>query len=173
MALRLTAITDVDRAVPTEPPRPAPEGGPAALASLLARAGGALSAGDVAGWRAVFGEAGTGTGDVHLRHHARKLMAQTALGTTGTPARLGPVYAAVADALLGVLEDEPREPVLLNLVGVAFYELGAIAAAEPLFAAALRLDPGLTHAAGNLAECRRRRRAGLSTPPRAVGAAVL
>jgi tetratricopeptide (TPR) repeat protein len=173
MALRLAAITDVDRAVPPDPPCPAPAAGPAAVAALLARGGSALSAGDAEGWRTVFGEAGTTVTDTHLCHHARKLLAQVALGSTGTPARLGPVYAAVADALLGVLEDEPREPVLLNLAGIAFYELGAIAAAEPLFAAALRLDGALTHASGNLAECRRRRRAGLTTAPRAVGPAVL
>ena len=50
---------------------------------------------------------------------------------------------AVADALLEVLEEEPREPVMLNLAGVARYELGALGPAERLFKAALRLDPAL------------------------------
>ncbi|WP_354699780.1 beta-1,4-glycosyltransferase [Paraconexibacter sp. AEG42_29] len=169
MALRLAAIADADGAADTDsPPSTAPVAAAAdpadAVRALIARGSATTSAGDAAGWRGVFARTAE-LDDVHLRHYARRLLAQQALAARGTSVvQLGPRYAAVADALLNVLEAEPREPLLLNLAGIACYELGAIAAAEPLFAAALRLDPQLSTAAGNLDECRRRRRAGLTSP---------
>ena len=81
---------------------------------------------------------------------------------------------AVADALLEVLEEEPREPVMLNLAGVARYELGALGPAERLFKAALRLDPALPQVRRNLDEIARRRRAdsGLGALPAPVRVAL-
>jgi tetratricopeptide (TPR) repeat protein len=178
MALRLTAIGDLDEG-PAESPAPitaappAPAAAPTDAATLALRAAAALAAGDVSAWRACFAEADIACADRHVRHHTRKLLVHAALASSVTPARLAPVYVAVADALLTALEQDPREPVLLNLCGIAFYELGVITAAEPLFTAALRLDRTLTRASGNLAECRRRRQAGLTSPPRSVGPAVL
>ena len=43
-----------------------------------------------------------------------------------------------------VLEEEPREPILLNYLGVLLYELGESRTAELLFQAAVRLDDGKT-----------------------------
>jgi hypothetical protein len=70
----------------------------------------------------------------------------------------------VAAELVAILEEDPREPWLLNHAGVALYELGEIRAAEPLFTAARRLDPELPDVDRNLAECARRRRAGTASP---------
>ena len=66
--------------------------------------------------------------------------------------------------VVALLEDDPREPWLLNHAGVALYELGAIRAAEALFTAARRLDAELPDVERNLAECARRRRAGTASP---------
>jgi tetratricopeptide (TPR) repeat protein len=174
MALRLAAIADADGAAdPTTPTAvPAASAATTQVRALFARGGAALAATDTPAWRAVFADAAE-IEDQHACHYARRALAQAALAARGSaPGTLGPRYVAVADALLGVLEEEPREPVLLNLTGIAFYELGAIGAAEPLFAAALRLDPQLPHVAANLDECRRRRRRGLATPSRALAPAV-
>ena len=59
---------------------------------------------------------------------------------TSSDGWVGPFVTAAA-ALLDALEDEPREPVLLNYAGVLLYELLEAGAAEELFKAALRLDP--------------------------------
>ena len=58
---------------------------------------------------------------------------------------MGPVFAAVAREALAVLAEDPREPRILNYAGIAFYEVGELAAAEELFKAARRLDPDLPH----------------------------
>src|SRR4051794_22188735 len=63
-----------------------------------------------------------------------------------------------ADAGTRTLEREPREPVLLNLTGVALYELGGLDAAGELFGAAEDLAPGMTEAAANRRATRARRR---------------
>ena len=68
-----------------------------------------------------------------------------------------------------MLQADPREPVLLNYAGVIFYELGAVKAAQALFAAAQRLDPELPNVERNLAECARRKRAGVRVLPQAAG----
>lgn len=170
MALRLTAIADATGEASTD--TSSPSSAVQRVTALLARGGAALSAGDVAGWRAIFARAAE-LPDPHLRQYARRGLAQAALTAPGTSvAQLGPRYAAVADGLLAALEEEAREPTLLNIAGLALYELGVIAAAEPLFAAALRLDPRLPHAAKNLDECRRRRRSGQTTPTRLLPPAV-
>lgn len=74
------------------------------------------------------------------------------------------VLTAVAEEAVALLADDPREPLLLNLAGVALYEVGAVGAAQALFVAARRLDPELAHVTRNVEECKRRRKAGLSAP---------
>jgi tetratricopeptide (TPR) repeat protein len=64
------------------------------------------------------------------------------------------ILAAAAGGLLAALEDEPREPVLLNELGVLFYGLRDGKSAERLFAAARRLDPALPGIDDNLAAAR-------------------
>ena len=76
------------------------------------------------------------------------------------------MFVAVADAALGLLEREPAEPVILNLAGVACYELWSLDAAQALFRAARRLDPELPDIERNLHEvARRQRAAGRRTRP--------
>ncbi|MDQ3742476.1 MAG: glycosyltransferase, partial [Actinomycetota bacterium] len=151
MALRLT-----DAAAP-DPQQPS--GTPAA--QLVPRADACLGARDVAGYRALFAEAAE-VADEHRRYEARKKLLEAGLRTGGNAlAAMGPVFAAVAREALDVLQQDPREPRLLNYAGIAFYELGELGAAEELFKAARRLDPDLAHVANNLEEIARRRRQGL------------
>ncbi|HEY2200576.1 MAG TPA: hypothetical protein VGH56_01705, partial [Solirubrobacteraceae bacterium] len=72
--------------------------------------------------------------------------------------RLPGLYATVATNALEALEGEPSEPKLLNLAGVALYELWSLDAAQQLFEAALRLDPALGEVQRNLAQLAQRRR---------------
>lgn len=68
------------------------------------------------------------------------------------------LYLLVGEALLDSLAETPAEPVLLNYAGVLLYEVGDFGAAEALFRAAARLDPGLEHVDRNLREARKRKR---------------
>src|SRR4051794_22693111 len=135
----------------------------AGTSELPARAQVLLATGDLAGYRALFAQAAEET-DVHLRYAARRDLLQAGLSAPHTSvAQLANVFLAVATEGLALLAENPREPVLLNSVGIAFYEVGAYAGAKALFEAAQRLDPQLPHVAGNLREIARRRREG-STP---------
>src|SRR5215212_3570936 len=150
MALRLTDAA----------PNPQPSASPAA--DLVAKAQSCLAARDVPGYRTLFAEAAA-VEHVHRRYEARKRLIEAGLATGGRDLRaMGPVFAAVAHETLGVLADDPREPILLNYAGIAFYELGALGAAEELFKAARRLDPDLPNVERNLEEIARRRRNGLA-----------
>jgi tetratricopeptide (TPR) repeat protein len=149
MALRLPADLAASSAPPAGAPPvaapPAAETGPVALGA----------------WRAAWAAAAQET---PARRHARRLrLIEELLGDAGghRPADLASRLLALADALVAALEDAPREPLLLNHAGVALYELGALRAADALFRAAERLDPQLPFVAGNRAEIRRRRAAGL------------
>lgn len=140
-------------------------GSPAAPAAptsldLATRAERALHAGDLDGYAAAWGPAGDVRGD-QGPYHARILLGETAMRLGGElpPGRAAGAYAVAADRLLGALEREPAEPRLLNLAGVLLYELWALEPAEKLFRAALRLDPEVADAAGNLTQIRRRRQA--------------
>jgi tetratricopeptide (TPR) repeat protein len=156
----------------------------APVLALLARADDALGRHDLAGWAAAFTAAGELDGD--LAFEARIRLVEAAMrdpapatpsghgpgsrpgtppesGASSRPARTAERLHAVASALVGVLEDEPREPVLLNQAGVLLYELGGLAAGEALFRAALRLDPRLPHAARNLEQIVERRRRGTTS----------
>jgi glycosyltransferase involved in cell wall biosynthesis len=163
MALRLVAPVD-GPAAPQNSAARAPLTGAAAVAQVTNRAAGFLNARDLAGWRAL-AVAAAELPDVTDRYTARRLLIESTLAhRAATPAATAETFLAGALSAVEALEDEPREPVLLNLGGVLLYELGAIVAAEALFRAAQRLDPELGDVATNLRECTRRRKQGTSTP---------
>ncbi|HLI32500.1 MAG TPA: glycosyltransferase [Solirubrobacteraceae bacterium] len=96
-------------------------------------------------------------------HHAytaqRALITGAIEGAGALPTPLLPAaYVAIAELGLIALQREAREPLLLNLTGMALYELWALDAAQELFAAALRLDPQLASARSNEEALARRRR---------------
>jgi hypothetical protein len=163
MALRLVAPVD-GPAAPQNSAARAPLTGAAAVAQVTNRAAGLLAARDLAGWRKLAAAAAE-LPDIHDRYHARRLLIESTLaGGAASPAATAEAFLAGAVVAVEALEDEPREPVLLNLAGVLIYELGAVVAAETLFRAAQRLDPELPGVSGNLRECARRRKQGISTP---------
>jgi glycosyltransferase involved in cell wall biosynthesis len=163
MALRLVAPVDGPAASQNSAAR-TPVTGAAAVAQVTNRAAGLLAARDLDGWRALVAAAAQ-LPDVHDRYQARRLLIESTLAHRSvSPAATAETFLAGAVAAVGALEDEPREPVLLNLGGVLLYELGAIVAAESLFRAAQRLDPELADVAVNLRECTRRRKQGTATP---------
>jgi glycosyltransferase involved in cell wall biosynthesis len=147
-----------------EPPRPSAANDVPA-ASLAPSAATRLAAGDWSGYRALVAEA-LKVADVHRRYQACRAIVEAGLAAGARPGAL----LATAGAALDALEPEPREPVLLNYAGVAFYEIGALNAAELLFKAAQRLDPELPHVQRNLAEVARRKRKGMRVLPQAAGA---
>ena len=160
MALRLTD--------PVSSPASSPAASVPAIApavALRARAQRLLAAGDVAGYRALFAETAD-IDDIHRRYEARIRLLEAGLQADGTTAAVvAPIFLAVAEEAVKLLEEEPREPVILNAAGVASYELGELSSAERLFQATRRLDPQLPHVEANLAEIARRRRAGLDGRP--------
>jgi glycosyltransferase involved in cell wall biosynthesis/predicted Zn-dependent protease len=162
MALRLT---DPSRS-PT-PSRPTP-------AQLCEHAAAFLRAGDRIAYRALFDDAAA-LENRHDRYGLRRALVERGLAAAGAEgAAAAAIYLSVAEALLDLLEEEPREPVLLNYAGVALYELGALKAAKALFEAAGRLDPSLPHVAQNVKEIARRVRSGarLERLPGPVSVAV-
>src|SRR4051794_11434938 len=131
-----------------------------------ARAQTCLTAGDLKGYRALF-EHAAAIEDPHRRYQARRTLVEQGLAAAAkTPSKDVPaLFLTVARCTLGLLEMEPREPVLLNYMGVALYELGSLDAAEKLFKACRRLDETVAHVEGNLIEIARRRRAGKAAIP--------
>src|SRR6478609_1358532 len=77
------------------------------------------------------------------RYVARRELAQAAIeaGLVVPPAQAQRVWSTGARETLAVLEQEPREPMLLNQCGVLLYQLSSFGAAQALFEAAQRLDP--------------------------------
>lgn len=146
MALRLTGST---------PSSATPSIDPAIAAGAL------LARGDLDGYRRLFAEPGD-PGDAHARYTRTKALVETGLRHAhgAQRGRVAQLYAAIAAELVAVLEEEPREPLLLNYAGVVFYELWVLPAAQALFTAAKRLDPELAEVDRNIAEVARRRRAG-------------
>jgi GT2 family glycosyltransferase len=122
---------------------------------LLLRARDAALGGDLPAVRECFAE--TGDWDEPQRaYQAVRHLAELVLATgeaIGDDAWIA-LYEAAADGLIGVLEREPCEPVLLNFAGILLYELTELEAAIALFEAALRLDASLDETAGNLAASR-------------------
>ncbi len=163
MALRLTTAS-------------APKTARRSPLELAALARAALLKGDLAAYRDLFAQAKEDQ-NIHSRFRSRTTLIESGMaGTKAAPPRsVAPIWLAIARAGIEILEEEPREPVLLNYVGVAFYELGALKPAEQLFKAARRLDTQLPHVARNLDEIARRRRKNvdlISKLPPAIGLAV-
>ncbi|MGD0196487.1 MAG: glycosyltransferase [Solirubrobacteraceae bacterium] len=150
MALRLTGPSLRDDAAPD----------PAALA---ARAALELEHGSIAAYGQLFEQAAQQT-DPHRRYRARTMLLDQGYAACMhvSAGRAREIYTRIARQAIKLLEENPLEPVILNSAGVAFYELWSLDAAEALFGAALRLDPGLRPCQGNLAAvaARRKRRGG-------------
>jgi tetratricopeptide (TPR) repeat protein len=164
MALRLSRPADAQDS--PSPPR---------TDRLDVRAQASLAAGDLKGYRELFAVAAE-VEDPHRRYQARRTLIEQGLGAAAaTPAKDVPaLFLAVAQSAVELLEEEPREPVLLNYLGVALYELGSLDAADALFRACRRLDDTVAHVEGNLQEIARRRRGGNAIPnlPAPVRAAL-
>lgn len=160
MALRLTGSpTNASTATPPDP---------------SAQAAACLDRHDLDGYAALFAGAAV-IEDVHARYLARTRLVEAALraGQAADRARVPAIYLAAARATVELLEEEPREPVLLNYAGVLLYELWSLDAAAALFAAARRLDPELANVQRNLDEVARRRGAGGAPAfPRAIQVAL-
>jgi tetratricopeptide (TPR) repeat protein len=162
MALRLTG----------SPATPAP----LQPVEAAARAAVCLDRRDLDGYRTLFAEA-SAIADVHARYRTRASLVEAALRAAGDAdrARVPAIYLAAAAATVELLEEEPREPLLLNYAGVLFYELWALDAARALFEAARRLDPELPNVARNLEELAHRRTHGAAARiplPRAIAVAL-
>jgi len=155
MALRLTRTS----LAPEGPTPSASEAAGGSVAELSARADALLADGDLERYRALFSQAAA-LEDSHRRYHAQRTLLERGLAATGqaSSTRCMEIYVAVAEAAVDALEQEPREPVVLNYAGVAMYELWSLDAARALFQAAQRLDPELPYLQRNLAGIRRRRR---------------
>ncbi|HEY1569385.1 MAG TPA: glycosyltransferase [Solirubrobacteraceae bacterium] len=161
MALRLTGKT-LQSSTPA-----ATAATPAVTSESLAyEARTALGRGDVAAFSALFATAGELT-DPHRRFHAQLTLIDAGMSATAQASEslATRVYVAIATAALDMLEQAPTEPTILNLAGVALYELWSLDAAQTLFRAARRLDSSLPNVEANLDEVARRKRAGRRTRP--------
>ncbi len=158
MALRLTGTTQHSE-------QPAVSAGPGGDV-LATEARAALTRGDVPAYTARFAEA-EALADPAARFEAQLGLLQAGLQATGSAAEgvAVRIFVAVADAALSLLEREPAEPAILNLAGVACYELWSLDPAQALFRTARRLDPELPDVERNLQEVGRRQRAGRRTRP--------
>src|SRR3954471_17180148 len=133
---------------------------------LDARAKACLVAGDLNGYRELFAQTAS-VDDPHRRYQARRTLVEQGLAAaSGIASKDVPaLFLNVARCAVEMLEQEPREPVILNYTGVVFYELGSLDAAEKLFKACRRLDDAVAHVEGNLQEIALRRRAGNGAMP--------
>ena len=119
---------------------------------IVTAAGRAVRENDVAALGAVFADARE-LSDRQRAYQATRTVTELVFAT---PKVVGDVrwldlYLTAGGAILTLLEEEPREPVLLNYAGCVLYELTENAAAKAAFQAALRLDPTIPHARENLA----------------------
>jgi tetratricopeptide (TPR) repeat protein len=128
------------------------------VVALVPRAQALLATGELDGYGALLGLTREIV-DSDRRYWATVRLIECGLAAAATCSRanLAVLYGMLATGGLEALAREPREPVLLNYAGVALYELWSLDAAGALFEAALRLDPALPGAAGNLAAVRERR----------------
>ena len=159
MALRLTGSTLTSEATPAAAPL-VPN-----AAGLVWEAQAKLAAGDIDGYKGLFRTAEQHH-DSQRRYEARLALLQQGVTTASktTSDKLSArTFLAVAEEALAALEADPAEPVLLNVAGVACYELWSLDSAHSLFKAAQRLDPALPNVERNLAEVHRRKRAGART----------
>ena len=173
MALRLTGIPTPDDSSGSSGDAPARPGGlRIATAAPTTQAGSAFGAqlrdqarlqlamNQLDRYKALFDRAAEHD-DSQTRYNARLRLIEeglAAIGKTSSQAQATQLFVTVADGALSALEEEPREPILLNYAGVALYELWSLDAAHALFKAAHRLDPGLPHLTRNLQELARRRK---------------
>ena len=147
---------------------------PATQPDFSAAAAACLDRHELDRYAALFAEAAE-IADAHARYAARTKLVEAALraGQSADRARVPAIYLAAARALVALLEEEPREPVLLNYAGVLLYELWSLDAAAALFAAARRLDAELANVQRNLDEVARRRKGGVAPVfPRAIAVAL-
>ena len=151
MALRTSSL-------PASTAAPAPTDWRRRLELALSVAARRLAENDLDGLAAVYADV-TGWDDVQRRYQARCRLTELVLGhLPATPdGWVGPFFTATG-AVLAALEQEPREPVLLNHAGVMLYEMFEAGAAADLFKAVLRLDPQHPHARANLDQARARTR---------------
>jgi tetratricopeptide (TPR) repeat protein len=161
MALRLIG-TPLSSDSPTAVPGglSLPKSGPEFGRDLAAEARTLLAVSNLDGYRALFQRA-TESDDPHACYYARVRLVEEGLAAAGqapSDAQATQRFVAVAQMALDVLDEEPREPVLLKYAALALYELWSLDAAHSLFKAVQRLDPGHPHLKGNLTEISRRRR---------------
>jgi tetratricopeptide (TPR) repeat protein len=162
MALRLTGNT-------LKPAGSASTPGTSSLSAetLAAQARSLLAHDDVVGYTALFATADE-LPEPQRCFQSKLALIDAGIGATrdaseGVATRL---FVAVADATLSMLESSPSEPLILNLAGVACYELWSLDAAQTLFRAARRLDPSMRDAQRNLDQvAARKRSAGRRTRP--------
>jgi tetratricopeptide (TPR) repeat protein len=157
MALRTSSIPSSS----ATPAAPADWRGRVELAITVAAA--RLTAGDLDGLTAVFADV-TGWEDRQRAYQARCRLAECVLAYRPPGDAWVGAFVTAAACLLDALEQDPREPVLLNHLGVLLYELCEASAAADIFKAALRLDPDHPHAAANLEQARLRARSQARLP---------
>ncbi len=169
MALRITGIPAPDDPARTSGggPNGLPLAGPPAAPPGIAFGAGLrdqgrrqLAVNQLERYQALFDRAAEHE-DPHARYHARVLLLEEGLaaaGKTASNTQATRLFVTVAGAALDALEEEPREPLLLNCAGVALYELWSLDAAHAMFKAAHRLDPTLPYLKRNLQELGRRRK---------------
>jgi hypothetical protein len=151
MALRTSSL-------PASTAAPAPADWRRRLELALSVAARRLAENDLEGLAAVYADV-TEWDDAERRYQARCRLTELVLGHRPATADgwVGPFFTATG-SVLAALEQEPREPVLLNHAGVMLYEMFQAAAAADLFKAVLRLDPDHPHARANLEQARARTR---------------
>ncbi len=162
MALRLTgtSLSGPDATGNAGDGAARPQAGSAFGAQLAAQVRPHLAAGELDRYRELFKRAGEHE-DPHAAYHARLTLLEEGLAAAGQAGSAQPaaqLFVAVAQAGLDALEQEPREPVLLNYTGIALYELWSLDAADAIFKAARRLDPALPHLKRNIEHCKQRRK---------------
>src|SRR3954462_8820011 len=116
MALRLSRPSD-----------DAPDQSKRTSERIDARAQACLAARDLKGYRELFAHV-AGVDDPHRRDQARRTLVEQGLAAaSGAPSKaVPPLFLAGARRAVERLEEDPREPVLLNYAGVALYELGSL-----------------------------------------------
>src|SRR4051812_33271070 len=126
MALRTTTLAATT-------PAAAPKDWRERVEDALAAAGAAIRAGDVARVAAIYADV-AGWDERQRAYQARRQLTELVFSAgTATAESWLDLYAAAAGALLDALEDEPREPTLLNYAGVLLYELTELGGADALF----------------------------------------
>ncbi|MDW5597020.1 glycosyltransferase [Conexibacter stalactiti] len=141
------------------------------ISPLTAEALRLIARGKVERYRGLFEQAAA-IEDRNARYLARRELLRAVLenGGSAPPEALDKLLAAAARESIAALEHDPREPGLLNDVGVALSLLRSFEAAQALFEAALRLDPDLSNVVRNLAKVAEMRQLPAGTVvPAAIG----